>query len=251
MFKFLYVFLSMNIIGLTAIGQIVNIEKKRKKTDGLQTTIGFNFNVKESSSQILELKNNIDLQYSKKSSTIIFLNNIKLLSVDKGSLINNGFQHLRYNYTLRDSSFITLEAFGQHQYNEQKLLRKRFLAGLGPRFRILNSENFKWYFAPLSMYEYENLNDSISTEIEVIRMSAYTNVFADINGFMAFNFIGYFQPDYNNFSDYRISGETGIRFKVNKYLSFDVNYALDFDNDPPENVQNTFWYLRNRLLITF
>ena len=109
----------------TLFSQIVNIEKKRKQTDGFQATVSIDFNIMETSSKILELKNNLDLQYCRKAHTLIFLNDIQLLSVDNGSLINSGFQHLRYNYTLWDSSFLTLEVFGQHQYNEQKLLRNR------------------------------------------------------------------------------------------------------------------------------
>ena len=228
--------------------QIVNIEKKRKEKNGFQATVGFNFNIKESSSRILELKNIIDLQYSLNSHTFILLNDIKLLSVDNGSLINNGFQHLRYNCTIKDSSFITLEAFGQHQYNEQKLLQKRVLGGVGPRFRIINKEKIKWYFAPLVMYEYEQLSDSLITETKLIRWDAYTNFHFSLSNVLSFNLITYFQPAFSNFNDFRISGEAGIRFKINKYLSYNVSYSADYDNLPPNGIQNTFWYFKNKLI---
>jgi len=242
----LFIFMA---ISLSIFSQIVNIEKKRKKTNGFQATIGIDFNIKETGKRILELKNNIDLQYSHKAHKIILLNSIKLLSVDNGSLINNGFQHLRYNYTIKDSSFITIEAFGQHQYNEQKLLKKRFITGGGPRFRLLQKKNISWYFAPLAMYEYELLSDDANTETNLFRLDSYTNLRIALNDFVSLNHITYFQPSFSNFNDYRVSSESGLRFKINKYLAYSVTYAFDYDNQPPTDIQNTFWYLKNSLVL--
>ena len=237
------------IITISSFSQIVNVEKKRKQKKGFQATVGLDFNIKESGTRILELKNNIDLQYSNKAHNIILLNNIKLLSVDDGSLINNGFQHLRYNYTVKDNSFLTLELFGQYQYNEQKLLKKRIIAGGGPRFRILQNEKISWYFAPLAMYEFEQLSDNLNSDTTLFRLDSYTNFRYSINKLVSFNLITYYQPDFKNFNDYRVSGETGIRFHINKYLSYGVNYSFDYDSQPPTDIQNTFWYFKNTLIL--
>ncbi len=239
----------ISLFYISTFSQIVNVEKKRKQTKGFQSTIGINFNIKETGKRIFELKNNVDLQYSHKTHTVIFLNNISILSVDKGSLINSGFQHLRYNYTIKDSSFLTIEAFGQHQYNEQKLLKKRIIAGGGPRFRVLQNDKITWYFAPLAMYEYEQLSDDINTEVKLLRLDSYTNFSYLISKNISFNMIAYYQPSFSDFNDYRVSGESGLRFNINKHLVFAINYALDYDNEPPVNVQNTFWYYKNSLVI--
>ncbi len=231
-----------------SFSQIVNVEKKRKQKNGFQATISFDYSIKESSSRITELKNVIDLQYSLYSHTFIILNDIKLLSNNNETLINYGFQHFRYNYTTNDSSFITAEVFGQHQYNEQKLLKRRLIVGIGSRFRIINKEKFKWYFAPLVMYEKEQLSDSVSTEIKLLRWDAYTNFIFSLSNIFSFNFITYFQPAFSDFNDFRISGEAGIRFKINKYLSYDLSYSADYDNFPPNDIQNTFWYFKNKLI---
>ncbi len=236
------------IISVNSYSQIVNIEKKRKNSKGFQATLGINFNIKENGKRIIELINSADIQYSYKAHTIIFLNNIKLLNIDKGSFINNGFQHLRYNYTIKDSSFLTLEAFGQYQYNEQKLLTKRILAGGGPRIAVFRKKNFSFYFAPLAMFEQEVLSDSLHTETNLMRVDSYTNLHFNINDFVSFNHILYFQPAFSNFSDYRISSEAGINFKISRFIGYKVSFAFDYDNRPPENIQNTFWYFNNKLV---
>ena len=233
-------FISVTILVLIysiSFSQIVNVEKKRKEKNGFQASINFDFNIKESNRHILELNNIIDLQYSLNSHTFILLNSVKILNVNNRSLVNNNFQHLRYNYTVKDSSFITLEVFGQHQYNEQRLLQKGIKVGIGPRFRIINKEVVKWYFAPLVMYEDELLSDSLSTEIKLIRWDTYTNFNFSISNILSFNFITYFQPAFSDFNDFRISGEAGFRFKINKYLSYDISYSAEYYNLPPENIQ--------------
>jgi len=248
--KISFLLLSL-VFSFSVFSQIVNVEKKRKNSNGFQATIGIDFNIKETGNRIFELKNNIDLQYAQNAHKIILLNSIKMLNVDNGSLINNGFQHLRYNYTVKDSSFLTFEAFVQHQYNEQKLLKKRFLAGVGPRFRLIQNSTISCFFAPLAMYEYEELSDKINTETNLFRIDSYTNISISLSKLVSFNNITYFQPNFNNFNDYRISSETGLRFNINKHLAYSTSYAFDYDNLPPTEIQDTFWYFKNSLVLEF
>jgi hypothetical protein len=245
-FILLFIFLSFS-----AFSQIVNIEKKRKDAKGFQANIGLEFNLKNNGKQFLELKNTADIQYIRKAHTFIFLNDIQLLNIDKGSFINNGFQHLRYNYTIKDSSFLTLEAFGQYQYNEQKLLQKRIISGGGPRFALFRKENISFYIAPLAMFEHELLFDSVHTETKLIRGDLYTNLYFNINDFVTFSHILYYQPAFSDFTDYRISSEAGLNFNITEHLAYKVNFAFDYDNQPPPDVQNTFWYLNNKLVLKF
>ncbi len=239
-------------ITIQAQSQIVNVEKKRKgNKNGFQGTGGVAFIMKESGKKIIEFQNSIDIQYKYNANTFIFLNNIRFMTIDGGGLENDGFVHLRYNYTIKDSSFITLEAFGQYQYNENKLLNKRFVGGIGPRFRIFNKKSIKWFIAPLVMYEYEQLSDSLNTETRLLRFDANTSLSISLGKSLSFNHVTYYQPDFGNFNDFRISSETGLRFHITKYLSFDMSYAIDYDSDPPPEIQQIFYSFKNKLLITF
>ena len=248
MIKKTFLICLFSVFYIALFSQIVNVEKKRKNTKGFQANIGLEFNIKDNGKQFLELKNSADIQYAYKAHRIIFLNDIRLLNIDKGSFINNGFQHLRYNYTIKDTSFITVEAFGQYQYNEQKLLTERILGGGGPRFAVMRKKKFSFYFAPLVMYEHERLSDSLSTETDFVRLDTYTNLYLNINDFISFSHILYYQPHFTEFGDYRISSEADINFNIGKHFGYKVGFAFDYDSIPPENVQNTFWYFNNKLL---
>ena len=240
------------IFSLYTSAQIINIEKKRKeKENGFQGTASFELAVEETGDKIISSKNTTDLQYSYNANTFILLGNVELLRVNKGDLKNSGFAHFRYNYTIRDSSFVTLEAFGQYQYNESKLLKTRMVGGGGTRFRFIHTEKFYFYAAPLIMYEYELLSDDLGTETKLFRLDSYLNFSYSLNKYITLNNISYYQPALTDFDDYRISSETGLLFKINKYLSMSIAYSFEYDNEPPENIKNTFYSLKNKLVLKF
>lgn len=246
---FILILSTLFISSLSA--QIVNVEKKRKNSGGFQAVADFEFSLKETGSQIVQLANNIDLQYNKKAHTFIFLNNISFMRVDGGNLFNNGFQHLRYNYTFKDSSFLTLEAFSQFQYNDNKLLKERILGGGGLRFRIIKTENFHWFIAPLVMYEHEKLSNETEDLSELIRGDAYNNIYLKLGKIVTFSNIVYYQPAFNNFNDYRLSSDASLRFNITKYFSYDVGFSVEYDNEPPAEVQKMFYQFKNKLVFKF
>ncbi|MBN1253349.1 MAG: DUF481 domain-containing protein [Bacteroidales bacterium] len=232
--------------------QVVNIEKKRKSnTDGFTGKVDLSFFITDIGKQILQLTNDIDLQYKKGANTILLINNIGLMIVDDETLLNNGFQHLRYNYTVKDSSFFTLEAFLQHQYNPVKLLSQRFLIGGGPRFRIVNSEKISFFLGALSMWEYEKLSDSLETSSRKLRFDNYMSLSIRLTENIEFSNITYYQPNYNNLLDYRISSESAMKFKITNALNFGFSFETTYDSNPPEDVQDLFYYLKNSLSYSF
>jgi hypothetical protein len=174
--KKLYLLFFIMLLFLTdANAQLVNIEKERKeKKEGFQGAAAVSIALTQNTTQIFQAGNQINLQYHNAPHTILFLNNIGLMSVDGDNLINNGFQHLRYNFEYLPQ-LLTLEAFTQHQYNTVRLLGKRFLLGTGPRFTMLETETSGFYLAPLVMYEYEQLNDDFNTITRKFKGNIYVS----------------------------------------------------------------------------
>jgi len=235
-----------------SIAQVVNIEKKRKgNEDGFAGLIGLGFYLIDNGKHISQFKNTIDLQYKKGPHTFILLNDLSLMTVDDDNLINSGFQHFRYNYTIKDSSFVTIEAFAQHQYNAIKLLEKRILAGFGPRFRVINADKVLFFMGLIGMYEYEQLTDSLRTKTELIRLGSYMSFNWDIAENLSFNNITYYQPAFQRFTNYRISSETNLQLKITRSLSFKIGLQTNYDSNPPENIQKLFYYWENALSYEF
>jgi putative salt-induced outer membrane protein YdiY len=250
-FFLVYIISSLLIFG-NIQAQVVNIEKLRKHDeDGIKGSVGFGFFFIDNGKKISNFKNNIQLQYDHGCNAFILLNELDLMRVDKDNLVNAGFQHLRYNYTVKDSSFLTFEAFFQHQYNTIKLLKKRLLGGIGPRFRLLGSPKSRLYMGCLAMYEQEKLSDSAFTERKIARLGSYLSFRWDILENLKFTNITYYQPAFNDFGNFRMSSESSIQMKITNSLSFRVGLQANYDSRPPENIQKLFYNWENELTINF
>ena len=257
------------LISLSAKSQLVNVETKRKSLkEGLQGFVSLSANFTKNTKEIWQAKNIISLQYKKKAHLVLLLNDISFMKVDEGDLINTGFQHFRYNYTFKDTSFLTLEAFVQHQYNKVKSLKTRIIAGGGPRFKITDKSygKFYLYICPLVMYEYEYLTEDIKNlknpndkETNVLKGDFYVSIGYEINKTFSISNVTYYQPDLSNWSDYRISCDTGLKLKFTDKLALTIIYSLDYDSKPPtftddseiQQLQYPMYYVRNTLSYSF
>ena len=230
--------------------QLVNTESSRKeKKEGIQglATLGFLFN--KTTNEVFHIQNDIGIQYSKKQHTFLLLNNLELMKVSsstgKQDLINQHFQHFRYNYSRHDSSFVTWEYFAQHQQNKLKYQDLRLITGAGPRFRIAENKRVVLFLCPLFMYEHEveseTQSDNVSTS--VVKGDFYASFTLKLLDELDFKNVTYYQPalfDLNSSSnfeavkDFRIASETALTFKLfKKKLEFSTIFSLSYDSRPP------------------
>jgi hypothetical protein len=243
-------FVLSSLLIFNAEAQLVNIEKSRKEAKpGFQGHIDLNLMLTRNTRQIFETGTTAHLQYTSGRNTLLALNNLGFMRVEGENLINNGFQHLRYNYKI-GNGFTTAEFFTQHQYNSIRLLQRRFLVGGGPRFRIFESENTGVYIAPLVMYEQELLNDG-SPRTDRFKGDLYVSFTYSIDERITFSHTTYYQPDFALLSEYRISSETGMEMQFLANFSFLVTYNLAFDSHPPADIPELFYTLRNGIKYNF
>ena len=101
---------------------------------------------------------------------VLLKNEIEFQRIEGDKFENRGIQHLRYNYKLLPN--ITLEVFGQGQYNKVSKIDFRGLVGTGPRFKLTQLEDYKFYLGTLLMYEelncFEEALKHFGTRVEVI-----------------------------------------------------------------------------------
>jgi hypothetical protein len=244
-------FLLIIICNIEISAQVINVEKSRKKLKpGFQGELGLNLMLTQNTRQIFEIGNVSQLQYNRNRHTTLLLNTINLMRVEGEDLINNGFQHIRYNYSLREG-FTTLEAFTQHQYNSIRLLQRRILLGGGPRFRIYESENFGFFVAPLVMFEQELLNDDDNTQTDKIKGDLIVSSIYALDERIKFSHTTYYQPEIARFSDYRVFSETALEMKFNTSFTFVFSFNLSYDSDPPMDIPGLFYTLKNGIKYNF
>ncbi len=243
---FLFLFLPRSLHA-----QLVNIEKSRKEAKpGLQGHIDLNLMLTQNTRQIFETSTSAHLQYTSGRHMTLILNNIGLMRVEGDNLINNGFQHLRYNYAIGDG-FITAESFIQHQYNSIRLLQRRFLLGGGPRFRVYEADNIGVYIAPLVMYEQELLDDADQSRTDKFKGDLYISITYALDERVNFTHTTYYQPDMAILREYRVASETGLELKFTERFSFLVTWNMAFDSHPPQDIPELFYTLRNGIKYNF
>ena len=234
--------------------QIVNIENKRLSTkkDGFSGSVDLNFKLTYATKQLFQIGDKIKLAYSKKRNYLMLLTDHSLVkSNGNGDFVNKGFEHLRYNYTLKDSGRVIYEVFQQGQFNKIQKINLRFLTGTGFRFKVVDKKNFQLNLGTSIMGEYEELVLDQLTVSQDILSSNYVSFDAQLTETFGINSITYFQPKFVDFGNYRIANETYLRFKFNKYLTFKIVYSLNHDSRNLLDVRKTNYTFSNTLSFKF
>lgn len=231
--------------------QIVNIEGERYTTDtiGWRGNYNLGFTYGKQAVQYFAFSNIAHIQYKSKRSLYLILGSVDLIKSKNEELINSGFFHLRYNYKIRN--WLRWEAFTQIQYNKLNGIRLRYLLGTGPRFKAVQVEKFKTYIGTLYMLEYE-INTDKTQKVLQGRFSAYLSFsFRPIKSVEIVS-TTYYQPRFDMIKDYRVSTDNSLSFKFHKYLSFGVNFRLNFDSRPPKGAATNLTYqLENKFKVEF
>ncbi len=247
--KLLFFILFTSAININA--QVLNIEHLRISNDtlGFAGSIGVNLQLIKNTRDIFIFGNTIYLQYRNGKHLVFLINNISYKKINDDDIINKGTMHLRYNYKITD--ILTLEAFGQLQYNTISKIEMRQLIGAGTRFKITDKEKYKAYLGTILMHEYEKIDNDPSIYNRDYRFSGYLSFrFFPTKNFI-FTSTTFYQPRIDKFSDYRIFSQNSISLKIIKKLALQLTYSISYDTFPAEGIPKTQYQLLNGLVYTF
>jgi len=231
--------------------QIVNIENLRlnPRKEGFSGNIDLSVNYVMNTVQLLQIGDRFRIVYSKQRHYYLLLTDHSLVQTKDVSIMNLGFVHFRYNYSLQDSGRVIAEGFQQAQFNKVQKINLRLLLGGGFRFRIIDQKNYQLNSGTGFMLEYEELIDyGFSNDI---LSNNYLSFDGQFNEYIGLNSITYFQPKLIDFGNYRMSNETQLRFKIGKHLTYRIVYSLTHDSRDIEGVRKTNYTFRNALSFVF
>lgn len=244
------VFIINLFIFSSTFGQVVNVESKRflNDTNGFVGKIDFNFQITQNTQQIINFGNNLHLQYQKDRSRFLLLSDINFVKAGPTNFVNGGFQHFRYNYKIKNR--LTWEAFVQSQYNPILRLDLRLLAGTGLRLKMVKNKTIRLYFATLYMYEHERISGE-TNQYNTHRLSSYATFSLNIGENADFTSTTFYQPNVQNFNDYRIANDSSFELVISKKLNFRTGFNLLYDTRQPIGIPNLVYTLRNGLSYKF
>ena len=235
----IFLFLLIFCLSETMTAQILNAESLRKVTDtsGFSGSAGLRFALKRNTKDFLTISSNIHLQYKMDRNLILFKNDVAFQKIEGDNFENSLISHIRYNYRFHDR--IAWEVFLQGQYNKISLINFRGLVGMGPRFKLTSSENYKFYLGTLVMYEYEDIDDNITPIQRDLRGSSYLSFTLYPIESLSFTSTTYYQPKLSLLNDYRISNQSSLLIKIYENFAFSVNYSFFYDTFPAIGIPNS------------
>lgn len=214
----------------TSICQIVNIEKERIRNHDSAIVVGklsATLNISDNKKVLISSDINPHLQIKKNKHLFLTIAQWEFSTLDKSTINNGGYVHLRYNYAI--ASKIKLDVFTQFQYNKVWNMPLRYLLGAGPRIKLLDIQNNKLFFGPLYMFELQEEGSTHQTQYNH-RLSSYVSWNINKSPFLFFAGTFYYQPLIANFNNYRMSTLVELNFTITKHFTFDNRFLWIFDN---------------------
>ena len=225
----LYVLL-LSLLPTALLAQIVNIEDKRAApldSVGWKGQFDAGINLVENGRQVLTMNGRLTLQYQRYRHTWLSFSDYALVRAAGQDLVDQGFQHLRYNYEL--SERWTYEAFAQIQYNERLLIGLRQLLGTGLRLQVLQTEADRGLHVGLAyMYEYDEVAERTIFHRDH-RLSSYVSFRVKPTPTLQLAGTSYYQPLLSDFGTYRVSTRNQATLTITERLSFTTTFELTYD----------------------
>ncbi|MCA9596528.1 MAG: DUF481 domain-containing protein [Myxococcales bacterium] len=163
------------------------------------------------------------------------------------------FAHARYNFTLATRWW--WEVFAQVEHDRFRRLTFRKLLGTGPRFALMQGEPLAAYLGTAYMLESETLDVQAGSGDDSAplahRSSSYLSLLAQPDDRVTLVSTTYFQPRFDEPSDYRVLSVTAAKFAISKLLTAGLTFTLRYDSEPPTGVQRTDAELNNTLGLVF
>lgn len=225
---------------------IVNTEKLFAS----DTLSGFSFaselygNVISGNAEVFLLEYSANGFYRKRKNDFYLLSGGEYISESKAIVSNAVFGQFRYVRNISRNGGIF--GFYQLQKNEILLLRRRQLAGLGYKHKLITvkkdtAEVFGFVLSAGVMQEEELLNagdvgpeDIIYKNLTRVSLSSVISIQLAEN--ISLLNTTYYQQSFD-INDFRLLNETNLIFELREWLSFSFDVEYRFDSDPPSTLR--------------
>jgi len=145
--------------------------------------------------------------------------------------------HLRYIHHIEDTLY-DYELFTQTEYNEFQDVKARNLAGANLRRKITGYFDTCYIGAGLfySYMEPDNISN-IDPVYERIKLNTYLSLTKQINEHFSVTYLGFYQPNIEEFSDYRIFQVLQLDTTLTKHLTLGLDFHHKYNTTPYHQVE--------------
>ena len=230
-----------------AAAQIVNVQPKLQvgEAEGVSGALGASVEWKTGNTRMLTLGGEATTRLVRKANHLIFLMSGRYVSAEGAAFERRVMEHLRYRRDLM--SWLGVEAFGQHEFNQFRRLRLRGLVGGGPRLSHAFGSFLELALGTAYMLEHERLDWVLGEEGELLadsgrrttqhRWSSYLSVNLAVSDRFQLVHTVYAQPRFDDPADLRLLAEATARVALVESFALAVSGSLAWDRRPPLAVE--------------
>jgi hypothetical protein len=148
------------------------------------------------------------------------------------------YAHLRYIHTLYESDWCS-ELFAQTEQDKFKDINTRSLGGAGVRWRFFNSDDWGKGYTGLGALaeEIKYTNPELNSNEKNTRINSYIAYSKSFMNSSKLNYIGYFQPKFDQVSDYISSQTLELIVPIYGKLNLNLSAKHSYDSRPPVGIQ--------------
>jgi putative salt-induced outer membrane protein len=152
---------------------------------------------------------------------------------------NNGLLHLRYIHNIEGTPY-DYELFGQTEFNEFQEVKMRNLLGANIRRKITDFFD-KCYVGVGFFYSYMEPDTITPVDpiYERVKLNTYLSFTKNINEHFEVTYLGFYQPNVEKFSDYRIFQILQLDTKLTEDLSLGLDISHKYNATPYHQVEKT------------
>jgi hypothetical protein len=242
---FLLVFISFQIQAQIIRLDIQDFEEDTAKVTSLSS---LDFFAIGNANTIFSLATNHQTKFKTKHLSHLLLADFRFILNNEDALDNRGYVHYRTQKHIYKKTYYA-EGFAQTRFNEVLKLGRRDLIGTGFRIHFESKDRLSINYGTGFMLDFET-----EIDYQTFRFHERWNNYLQVqyrNKKFKFNSNSYFQPDINNFQDFRLSSSIGLQFDFGEHFKFNSGFDINWDTKPIQDVIPITFMVRNGLTYQF
>ena len=211
------------------------------------------FSLKAGNVEVVELavSGRVDLGTPRTITFLVWKGDLGLVGGNR--FANGGLVHLRHGRHV--NTRLTLEVYGQLNYDEPLLVEFRGLVGGGVRTALTSGRHAQLSLGAGYMFEHERLDLPITAvhprRTSLHRLSSYVAVRLGRGSRITAVSTAYVQPQLDDWGDVRVLHNARLAVEMTRALSLTLSAAFRYDSGPPDGLHRADLALTSGVAVTF
>ena len=261
--KILIPFAVIQILSLPGMSQILNIDKTDTSDYIRKSKVSLAFNtgleVDKQKTTLYDATNTLEVMWQEYKELFILAGSYRFTYNGPADILNAGYIHLRYRHNYKNK--IQPEPFVQYQWDSERGIVYRTLAGANARYNLLRGDRFNFNAGLGLMHESEkwNYNGVDSSKIpsnskpiirNLVKINSYLRLDWKPNSANDVTFNLFFQTRPDKFKP-RIAPHAQWDIKAGKHLAFSVSFTGLYDTAPVVPIAKFYYSFSNSIQLSF